>query len=125
MAGHQRRRSATVTLGVTALLAAGLTACGAEEPEDPDYGAVCVNSQTQERVEDDECGDDRGGGGGGGLFAWYFLSRGAFAPGIGQRVGGGTFTPPGNTTLRRGGIARDGGTVTRGGFGDAGARSGS
>ena len=125
MAVHARRRSATVTLGVTALLAAGLTGCGAEEAEqaeDPDYGAVCVDSQSQERVDDDRCDDDRGGGGvGPGLFAWYFLSRGAFAPAVGQRVSGGTFAQPGVGTIRRGGINRDGGTVTRGGFGDAGS----
>ena len=122
MRASARRRSATVTLGVTALLATGLTACGNDEPEDPDYGAVCVDSQTQQRVDDDQCGDDyRGGGPGVGLFAWYFLSRGLVAPALGQRVAGGTFTAPATGTIRRG-VNPGGGTIARGGFG---GRSGS
>lgn len=127
----RRRRSAAVALGITGLLAAGLTGYAVgqddDEAEEVDYAAVCVDSQTEQRVEDGSCdegGEQRFYGGGGGFYGWYFLPVGGRAPGIGQRVAGGTLTaPPGR--VARGGIDRAGGTVSRGGFGVNGRAGGS
>ena len=51
---RRRMRSAHVAIGVTAMAAAALTGCSSS----PDYAAVCVDEQTQERVSDYECDDD-------------------------------------------------------------------
>jgi hypothetical protein len=149
-----RRRSATVALGVTALLAAGLTGCSSDSgsagdgevyAEDTDYQAVCVDEATQERIDDDHCDDGGPRYHGSGLAAWYFLSRGAGYPRVGRKVTGGTFTNPSSAyTVRRGGTAAgagtagaatrggtvtgggtDGDTVSRGGFGGSSRSSGS
>lgn len=118
-----QRKSAAVVLGVTALLAPSLAACSSND--EADNQAVCVDKTTQERVDDNRCDpDDEAGIGVGGLFFWYFLATrgGAFFPGIGQRVSGGTFSrPPGPVV--RGGVPKAGGNVPRGGFG-GGTRSG-
>ena len=118
-----QRKSAAVVLGVTALLAPSLSACsGGDEPENQ---AVCVDRTTEERVPDEQCDpDDEANVGVGGIFFWYFLATraGGFFPGVGQRVGGGTYTPP-SGTYTRGGVPRTGGSVPRGGFG-GGTRSG-
>jgi hypothetical protein len=98
------------------MLAMGLTACGAEEDEEVEAAAVCTDSQTGERVEDDRCDDDSFRGGGGGLFLWYFLPIGGRAPGIGQRVGGGSYDRP-RGAYALGGVSRSGETISRGGFG--------
>jgi hypothetical protein len=121
-----QRKSATVALGITALLAPSLVACSSSD-DTVDNQAVCVDEQTQERVPDDQCNPDgsRAGGIGGGFFLWYFLGTavGRSFPPIGQRVGGGTFSTPGGS-YRRGGVPTAGGSVPRGGFG-GGTRSGS
>src|SRR4051812_45989024 len=52
---RRRMRSSAVTLGVTAVMAAGLTGCSSSA----DYAAVCVNPDTEERVDDSQCDDDR------------------------------------------------------------------
>ncbi|GAB7192853.1 hypothetical protein NUM3379_35620 [Kineococcus sp. NUM-3379] len=107
-----------VTLSVTGVLVAtSLAACGDSEEEDPDYAAVCVDEETQERVDDDRCDDDDDRGGYVGGFGWFFFSRGSFAPAIGQRVSGGTMMPPGNAKVVRGGVPAKGATISRGGLG--------
>ena len=119
------RKSAAVVLGVTALLAPSLAACGSDSDE-VDNQAVCVNKDTNERVDDNQCdpGDQSNGIGVGGLFFWYFVATrsGAFFPPIGGRVSGGTFTAP-SGPVARGGVPKAGGNVPRGGFG-GGTRSG-
>jgi hypothetical protein len=125
----RRMRSAKVTLGLTALMAASLTGCASEE-EQPDYAAICVDPQTQTRTDDDNCTDDEREyhGSGGGFFWFYMATRGnAFVPPVGGRynVASGTYTVPrsGSPTVRRGGLDRGGGdigTITRGGFGKSG-----
>jgi hypothetical protein len=121
-------RSAQVTLGLTALMAASLTGCAAEE-EQPDYAAICVDPQTQTRTEDDNCTDEREYHGSGAGFFWFYMAtRGnAFVPPVGGQynVANGTYTVPrtGSPTVRRGGLDRSGGdigTITRGGFGKSG-----
>jgi hypothetical protein len=130
-----RRRSATVALGVTALLAAGLAGCSSdggstdEGSGDADYEAVCVDNASQERIDDEYCDDRATRYHGSGAAAWYFLARGAAFPRMGGKVGGGTFRDPGQGyKVQRGGTPVGGGTagtasgsdgsgVSRGGFG--------
>jgi hypothetical protein len=115
-----QRKSATVALGITALLAPALSACSSSD--DVDNQAVCVDQETQQRVDDNQCGDERSSGGlGASPFLWYFLGTavgGRGFPGIGQRVpAGGTYTTPSSGSYRRGGVPAAGGSVPRGGFG--------
>ncbi|MFC0627029.1 hypothetical protein [Kribbella deserti] len=129
---RRRMRSAGITLGLTALVAASLTGCSNDEPKD--YAAICVNPQTEERVDDDQCDDEReynGSGGGGGGFFWFYMATrgGGLVPPVGGRYSpsAGTYSV---STLRnskgrpvsvqRGGLDTRGGdigTIARGGFG--------
>jgi hypothetical protein len=112
-----QRKSAAVALGITALLAPSLTACSSTD--ESDNQAVCVDKTTEERVPDSQCDPGDGANiGVGGIFFWYFLATrgGAFFPGIGQRVSGGTYAVP-HGTYTRGGVPSAGGNVPRGGFG--------
>ena len=118
--GARRRRSQVVSLSVTGvLIATSLTACGSGGPDDSggedarDYRGVCVDEQTQQRVDDDECEDGRVGAGTG----WLFFAAGARVAGIGQRVSGGVRTPPASATVVRGGVPAAGATISRGGLG--------
>ena len=108
-----RRRSASVSLGVAAVLVATLSGCSASaDEEDYDYGAVCVDQDTQQRVDDDDDCDERP------TYGWYFIPVGAIAPGIGERVGDGSFgSPSSDEAVCYGGVPREGGEITRGGFG--------
>jgi uncharacterized membrane protein YgcG len=124
---RRRMRSASVTLGVTALVAASLTGCAPEA----DNRAICVDPETTERVDDDLCDEDdddyhgSATGTGGGHY-WYYVRAGSRAPAVGSSYAttSGTFD---SSTLRgstaKGGVSADGGTVTRGGFGGSGKSS--
>ncbi|RAM35957.1 Tat pathway signal protein [Arthrobacter globiformis] len=116
---RSQRRTVVVGLGVTALLAGTITAIVASNEQDPDYAQVCFNEETGERVEDTQCNSSAGRGGA--LYAWYFYSRGASVPGIGQnRTAYPNFTrtvPQGAKTST--GYSSKGGTVSRGGFGSS------
>ncbi len=109
-----RRRSTSVTIGVTAVLVATLSGCSAaqgNEEEDYDYGAVCADQQTELRVEDDTCAE-------GGAYGWYYIPTGSRAQAVGERVSGGSFNePPSNEDTYLGGVPSEGGVVERGGFG--------
>jgi hypothetical protein len=137
-APRRRMRSAGITLGLTALVAASLTGCSSDEDQ-PDYAAICVNPQTQERADDGNCKDEQEYHGSGAGFFWFYMAtRGnAFAPPVGGRYNAsdGTYTVSnarntqgGTPTVQRGGLDTKGGsigTITRGGFGKAGnGRSG-
>ncbi|TQJ41875.1 hypothetical protein FBY33_3996 [Arthrobacter sp. SLBN-112] len=121
---RSQRRTVVVGLGVTALLAGTITAVVASNEDDPEYAQVCFNDETGERVEDRSC--ESSAGRGGGIYAWYFFSRGAYVPPIGQNRS----TAPNYTrTVPSGakastGYSSQGGTVSRGGFGSS-AKSGS
>ncbi|WP_457950948.1 Tat pathway signal protein [Pseudarthrobacter sp. alpha12b] len=121
---RSQRRTVVVGLGVTALLAGTITAVVASNEDDPEYAQVCFNDETGERVADTSC--DSSAGRGGGIYAWYFYSRGASVPSIGQNRS----TAPNYTrTIPSGakastGYSSKGGTVSRGGFGSS-AKSGS
>ncbi|MFG1621501.1 hypothetical protein [Kribbella sp. NPDC049227] len=123
-------RSAGVTLGLTALVAASLTGCS--NNNQPDYAAICVDPQTQTRSDDENCKDDREYHGSGAGFFWFYMATrgGGLVPPIGGRYNAaqGTYTIPrtGSPTIKRGGVDKKGGdigTITRGGFGKSGKGS--
>jgi hypothetical protein len=113
---RRRMRSASISLGITAVMASSLTGCASSA----DYAAVCVDPDTQERVDDDQCDDDGGGGTG---FFWYYLAARSIVPAVGQTATGGTFRGSSlNGTVQRGGLPTTGGSTvksatTKGGFG--------
>lgn len=115
---RRRMRSTGVSLGVTAIMAAGLSGCASS----PDYAAVCVDPETEERVDDDQC-DDGASNGAGSAFLWYYLGASSRVPALGSRVGGGTFNGSSlGGTVQRGGLPEAGGSSVRsttksGGFG--------
>jgi hypothetical protein len=115
-----RRRSASVTIGVTAVLVTTLIGCSASaEEEEYDYAAVCADQQTQQRVADDDDCDDRGS------YGWYYIPVGTVAPAIGQTASGGAFNPaPDDEAVCYGGVPREGGEITQGGFGACSAAVG-
>lgn len=56
----RRKSSRIVAIGAVSALAIALTGCSSDEETqetDADYAQVCVDEQTQERVEDKECED--------------------------------------------------------------------
>jgi hypothetical protein len=132
-APRRRMRSAGITLGLTALVAASLTGCSSGE-EQTDYAAICVNPETQERTDDTNCKDDREYHGSGAGFFWFYMATraGGFVPPIGGKYNttAGTYTVSnarnaqgGTATVKRGGLDTKGGdigTISRGGFGKAG-----
>lgn len=117
---RRRMRSSSVALGITAMMAANLTGCASDSA---DYAAVCVDPETKERVDDDQCDDDRDYNGVGGGFFWYYLGASSRVPSIGQTATGGTFSGSRlNGSVQRGGLPTTGGstvrsTTTKGGFG--------
>ncbi|TLM85825.1 Tat pathway signal protein [Pseudarthrobacter sp. NamE5] len=120
---RSQRRTVVVGLGVTALLAGTITAVVASNQDDPEYAQVCFNDETGERVEDASC--DSSAGRSGGIYAWYFFSRGAYVPPIGQNRSTApnyTRTVPSGAKVATG-YSTKGGTVSRGGFGTS-AKSG-
>ncbi|MFI5730068.1 hypothetical protein ACIA49_08125 [Kribbella sp. NPDC051587] len=126
-------RSAGITLGLTALVAATLTGCSSDDTAD--YAAICVDPQTETRVDDSNCKDEREYHGSGAGFFWFYMATrsAAYVPAIGGRyyAGNGTYTVPrqrdertgggtGSPTVQRGGLSKSGGdigTISRGGFG--------
>ena len=120
---RSQRRTVVVGLGVTALLAGTITAVVASNQDEPDYAQVCFNDETGERVEDTNCNSSAGRAGG--LYAWYFFSRGAYVPPVGQNRSTApnfTRTIPSDAKASTG-YSTKGGTVSRGGFGTS-AKSG-
>jgi hypothetical protein len=130
---RRRMRSAGITLGLTALVAASLTGCSKDDDQ-ADYAAICVDPQTQERTDDGNCKDNREYHGSGAGFFWFYMATrgGGLVPPIGGRYnsGQGSFTTPstrpggsGSPTIKRGGLDTKGGDIgkiSRGGFGKAG-----
>jgi hypothetical protein len=81
---------------------------------------MCVDEQTHQRVDDDQCDDDDGHG----HSSIIFFPRGSTMPPVGSAVTGGVRKVPQGATSARGGAPRQGGTVQRGGFGGSGAKGG-
>ena len=117
-ARRRRMRSVAVGVGVTVVVAAVLV----DRETEPDYAAVCVDPDTQARVDDDQCRDEHHSGVGT-AFAWYYLGRASRVPGIGSAVSGGTYNGSGlSGSVQRGGLPSKGGSTVhsstvRGGFG--------
>ena len=116
---RSQRRTVVVGLGVTALLAGTITAIVASNEDEPEYAQVCFNDETGERVEDTQCNSSAGRSGA--LYAWYFYSRGASVPAVGQNR---SAYPSYTSTIPSGakastGYSSKGGTVSRGGFGSS------
>lgn len=148
MSPHTSRKSSqAVAIGAVTALAVALTGCSSEESQetDADYAQICVDQQTQERVDDDQCDDHTHSHSN---FGWmwlpFFLSmnnnRANVIPPVGSRVTNehhGTFQQPkdqkstrvphngvtpsrsksGKTTMKSG--------TSRGGLGTKGGGSGS
>jgi hypothetical protein len=118
---RSQRRTVVVGLGVTALLAGTITAIVASNEAEADYAQVCFNDETGERVDDTQCNNSSSAGRSSGIYAWYFYSRGASVPAVGQnRSQYPSFTktaPQGAKTST--GYSSKGGTVSRGGFGSS------
>jgi hypothetical protein len=116
---RRRMRPTSISLGTTALMASSLTGCSSSA----DYAAVCVDPETQERVDDDQCDDDSDYNGGGTGFFWYYLGARTLIPAVGQTATGGTYRGSTlNGTVQRGGLPTTGGSTvksatTKGGFG--------
>lgn len=114
------RRSAAVSLGITALLASTLAGCADTEEESTDQ-AICVDEQTQERIDENRCNNDGSPGFFGGA-GWYFIPIGFPFPAYGGLVTGGALRPRAGSVssysrpAAGGGTVRSG-TVSRGGFG--------
>ncbi|WP_410646201.1 hypothetical protein [Amycolatopsis sp. cmx-4-54] len=120
-----------------------VAACGLDTPAelggDYDYVAICKDPRTGERVDDDQCAsspenfDGAPDGSGATTSLWFYMPAGAnhIAPPVGQRIvsTAGSYTAPKSATgvapsVQRGGAPREGGPITRGGFGSSG-KSGS
>ena len=116
---RRRMRSASISLGITAVMASSLTGCATSA----DYAAVCVDPETEQRVDDDQCDDDSDYNGAGTGFFWYYLAARSIVPGVGSTVSGGTYRGSTlNGTVQRGGLPTTGGSTvrsstTKGGFG--------
>ena len=110
MIASRRRRSAAVSATLAAAFSLAVTGCSGSRP---DYRGVCTDRQTGTRVDDDQCRHGSAG------HAWYYYGRGVRYPAVGQRVGGGTFTPPRGATVAAGGASAKGGSVAKGVFGSS------
>lgn len=139
---HRTTRGRKPELAWLPVVAAAILATGCSlpspDPADsstpPDYGGVCVDPRTEQRVEDAQCGqpDDTGNATapGGFFLLWMPTSSPHPAPAIGQRAPlhqGVRHLPAG--TAKSVGVPRSGGAMSqiqRGGFGTpkAGSSSG-
>lgn len=115
------RRNASLTLGVTAVLASALlTGCAPNgDVIDADYAKVCRDNSTQQRTDDTNCNSSSGRGGG--HYGWYFLpmnnSSSRSVPGVGQALSGGTDSIPSTSSSKSGITSKGLPSVSRGGFG--------
>jgi hypothetical protein len=120
----RRRRSRVVSLSVSSVLVAtSLAACGSGEPgagDGQEYRGICVDEDTRQRVDDDECDDSHPRPG----LGWVFFAAGSRVAGIGQRVSGGVTRPPARAAVVRGGVPGQGATISRGGLGGSGGDTG-
>ncbi|MFE4198288.1 Tat pathway signal protein [Paenarthrobacter sp. NPDC056912] len=124
---RSQRRTVVVGLGVTALLAGTITAIVASNEQEADYAQVCFNDETGERVDDTQCDNSSSAGRSSAIYAWYFYSRGASVPAVGQNR---SAYPAYTATVPAGakaatGYSTKGGTVSRGGFGSSSKSGGS
>lgn len=111
-----------VPLVAAALLASG--GCGAFDTPNAQQGGICVDEKTQERIDDDRCGDydDEGRSSNGGVFFMWISTGSSYdVPARGQKVPAtiGSRTVPAGTPIAKG-LPPTGGSmsaISRGGFG--------
>lgn len=114
----RRMRSTNVALGVLAVAAATLVTGCAEDT--PDYQAICVDPQTNQRIDDDECDDsDRDYSGSGSGFFWFYMATNSSRP----LPAVGSSYNPGYGTYNGSGITSSGKSYARGGAPTKGASS--
>lgn len=122
-------------LGYTSVVAGiVLSGCAAFGAPDAEYGGICVDKVTQQRLDDSRCGDwdDRGVfDGAGSYLLWYPMSYGGDVPAVGKRAVGGVRSVPSGAPVSKGvpssgASAKSGGmtAIQRGGFGRASGTSG-
>lgn len=104
------KRSKTVNIMRTASFAAALVAAGAltacsEEEAPATHGAICVDPNTEVRVDDSKCDDDDT------HYTWFYYPIGYHAPAVGSSVRG---TPYVKTAPAGGVFSR---VPSKGGFG--------
>lgn len=129
------KKSAAVTLGITALVGGSLVA-GSSHDATRDTAGYCVDKNTQQRVDDSQC--RTGTHTTGHTYGWYYARTGTRFPAVGQRASGGSFTAPTGSSYVEGGLGKGGGTVDAakvsggsvhtvrtGGFGHLGGKAGS
>jgi hypothetical protein len=93
-----------------------------------DYNQVCVDQQTQQRVNDNQCNNTTGYYGGYNHYGWYSIptNRGTRVAGVGETVSGGSYAvPPSSANVARGVVPSSGGKISRGGFGHTSGGDGS
>lgn len=96
---------------VTVPFILAMGACASEpDTEETDYTAVCINQETEVRVEDSNCPPDQVNTSSTNMLLWYFILRGTSAPAVGHPVvhGSGSYVRPAGSV----GVA-----PVRGGFG--------
>ena len=123
------------TVGLVSAVAAVLSACAVSADEADEIG-VCIDPNTNTRIDDDKCVDGSEGwdGDGSSVWFWYSTTSGHSAPPLGHKVNTshGYSGAPKATYYARGGVPHNGSvinkaTISRGGFGGAskGGSSGS
>lgn len=147
----RRKSSQAIAIGAVSALAIALTGCSSDEAEAPEneYAQICVDEETQQRVEDKEC-EDTSHSHSNHSWMWlpFFLGNNRYnsIPAVGNRVGSeyqGQRQNPSDTNknARSSTVSRDGmkdsevkkskssnskkSGTTRGGFGKKGGGSGS
>lgn len=122
-------------LGYTAVAASfWLAGCSMFDSPDAQYGGICVDQVTQQRVDDSRCGDwdDDGFYSGAGTYMlWYPMTYGGDVPAVGQRATGGVTRVPAGAPIAKG-VPKQGATgkaggmtsIKRGGFGAKAGTSG-
>lgn len=119
MSVTRKRSSEKVMLGMTVIAASSLSGCAGDQP---DYSAICVDPQTQQRVSDRDCSRDSHPTDWDGVsngFFWYYIGTqsGGRIPAVGQ-----TYSP-GLGSYRGSKYVSSGKTIQRGGLPAKGAPS--
>lgn len=109
------KRSNAVAVTTAFILAVSGCASEPEGFEETDYAAVCVNQDTQTRVDDEQCPQDMEHSSSSNLLLWYFIYRSTAAPQVGHPVSGGSYIKPATGSV--GFAPKTGGFGTRAGAG--------
>ncbi len=108
-------KNTIATVALTAMIAAGLAACGESSSDEPDYVGMCVHPETEERVDDDACDSDDSDYLTTALW-WYMLtSSSRSVPAIGQTYNPdhGTYKVPKGKTYTKGGLPKKGASTPK------------